>query len=428
MLDPKFIREQPGVVKEGIRKKGGDPALVDQFLLLDAERKSLQQATEGRQAELNTASAQMAQASPESREAMRGELRSLSEAIKVQEKDLADFDQNWLQLVRQIPNIPAEDVPEGASDKENVVIRTEGIKPEFSFEPKDHETLALNLDLLDLERGSKVSGAKFYYLKNELVILEQAIMRFALDTVKEQGFTLMTVPHLARAEAFYGTGHFVTPQDAEDGDAYKVDRDELYMIGTSEIGLVNYRAQETVHASELPLRYAGISPCYRREAGTYGKETRGLYRVHQFNKVEMVSLVKPEDSAAEHDRLLMTAEDMLRKLGFHYQVVLNCGGDLGQPQVKKWDIEVWLPGMKKFGETHSCSNDTDYQARNLNIKYKNAEGVSTFVHTLNNTALATPRLLVAILENFQEEDGSIRIPEALHSYTGFKKILPGKFL
>jgi len=422
MLDPKYIRENPEAVKDGIRKKMGEPALVDQFLALDTERRTLQQATEARQASLNLASTNMAQASPEERESLRADLRSLSDAIKVEQTALAEMDDAWLVLLRQIPNLPASDVPEGSSDKENVVVRTEGTRPTFSFAPQDHETLALKLDLLDMERGAKVSGAKFYYLKNQLVLLEHAVMRFAMDTVQKQGFTLMTVPHMARAEAFYGAAHFSTPEDAIEGDAYQLERDKLYLAGTAEIGLVNYRANEVLQSEELPLRYAGISPCYRRESGTYGKETRGLYRVHQFQKVEMVSLVKPEDSIPEHERLLGIAEEILKSLGLHYQVVLNCGGDLGHPQVKKWDIEVWLPGMNKFGETHSCSNDTDYQARNLNIRYKNEEGKPVFVHTLNNTVLASPRILVALLENGQQEDGSITIPEILQPYTGFSQI------
>ncbi|MEZ0286275.1 MAG: serine--tRNA ligase, partial [Candidatus Paceibacterota bacterium] len=333
----------------------------------------------------------------------------------------SELEERILVLHRQIPNIPDDEVPTGATDKENVVIRTEGKREDFGFPVKNHEELAISLDLLDMERGAKVAGQKFYYLKNELVILEQAVMRWSLDILRSHGFTLMTVPNLARKEAFYGAGHFSSPEDAEMGDAYYVGRDELYLAGTAEIGLVNYRAGEVLAATELPLRYAGISTCYRREAGTYGKETRGLYRVHQFQKVEMVSLVRPEESEEEHRRLLAVAEEMLQFLGLHYQVVLNCSGDLGHPQAKKWDIETWMPGMGKYGETHSCSNDTDWQARSLGIRFKGEEGTQ-FVHTLNNTTLASPRILVAILENYQREDGSIQIPDALIPYTGFTEI------
>jgi hypothetical protein len=243
----------------------------------------------------------------------------------------------------------------------------------------------LELYLLDSERAAKVAGSKFYYLKNELVLLEMAVMRFALDVLRSKGFTVMTVPNLVRTEALYGMGEFAAPEDEEDGNVYKLAQDELYLAGTAEAGLVNYRSEEILAEAELPQRYAGISACYRREAGTYGKETRGLYRVHQFNKVEMVSLVHPDGSPAEHERLLDIAEDLLQKLGLHYQVVLNCGGDLGTPQSKKWDIETWMPGMGKYGETHSCSNDTDYQSRNLNIRYRATEGKELgFVHTLND--------------------------------------------
>lgn len=422
MVDPKFIRENPDAVKAGVRLKGGDDSIVVDFLELDAERRALQADTESLQAQLNAASAAMAAASPEEREAKRDELRSLSERVKEQNGRLNELEARLLVVHRQIPNLPAADVPAGASDKENVVVRTEGERPSFPFAPKDHEILALNLDLLDLERGAKVSGSKFYYLKNELVLLEQAVLRFAQDVAREHGFQLLSVPNLARANAFYGAGHFVTPEDAQNGDAYRIERDEMYLAGTAEVGLVNYRAHEILAADELPLRYSALSTSYRREAGAAGKETRGLYRVHQFQKVEMVCLVKPEDSAAEHERLLAISETILQRLGLHYQVVLNCGGDLGHPQVKKWDIETWMPGLAKYGETHSCSNDTDYQARSLGIRYRAEDGATAFVHTLNNTAAASPRLLVAILENYQNEDGSIRVPGVLIPYCGFEKI------
>jgi seryl-tRNA synthetase len=421
MLDINHIRAHPDEVREGLRRKGSNQAVLDELLALDTRRRTIRQTTEQLQAELNARSTAMATVSSEEREALRAELRALSERVSESERGLNELEAEFLILHRQIPNLPDPEVPDGSSDKENVVVRTEGARPAFSFTPLDHETLALRLDLLDMERGAKVAGQKFYYLKNELVILEQAVLRWALDIARAHGFTPLTVPHLARKEAFYGAGHFATVADAEEGDAYRVERDDLYLAGTAEVGLVNYHAGEVLAAAELSRRYVGISPCYRREAGTYGKETRGLYRVHQFQKVELVSLVQPQDSPAEHVALLTLAEELLQLLGLHYQVVLNCAGDLGHPQAKKWDIESWLPGMDKFGETHSCSNDTDWQARALNIRFRDAEGLH-FVHTLNNTLLASPRILVAILENYQQEDGSVRIPDVLVPYTGFTEI------
>lgn len=426
MIDIKLIRENPDLVRAGIAKKHGDISLVDTLIAVDSKRKELRQNTETKQAEQNQASLKMAQATPETKEELRSELKKLSDSIKEQKSELQELDDDYLALMRQIPNLPHSDVPEGASDKDNVVIRTEGIKPEFSFTPKDHEKLTQELDLLDTERAAKVSGAKFYYLKNELVILEMAMLRFALDILKSKGFTLLSTPDLVRTEAMYGAGHFATPEDEESGDAYKVERDNLYLAGTAEVALANYHAGEILREADLPLRYAGISACFRREAGTYGKETRGLYRVHQFNKVEMFSYVRPEDSEKEHELLLSIHEELLQKLGLPYQVVLNCGGDLGTPQAKKWDVETWMAGMDKYGETCSASNDTDYQARSLAIRFRpsgtGGEKETEFVHTLNCTAFASPRILIPILENYQREDGSIAIPEVLIPYTGFTEI------
>jgi seryl-tRNA synthetase len=426
MIDPKLLREQPDLVRAGIAKKCGDVSLVDQAIVVDTERRTLRLDTETKQAEQNQFSAKMAQATQDEREQLRGQLKTLSDAIQGQKIRLSELDASYLQLMRQIPNIPASEVPDGTSDKQNVVIRTVGEKKHFDFAPKDHEELALSLDLLDTERGVKVAGSKFYYLKNELVILELAVLRFAIDLLKAKGFTVMRVPSLARAEAMYGAAHFATPEDETDGDAYRLERDNLYLTGTAEVSLVNYHAGEILPESELPARYVGLSSCFRREAGTYGKETRGLYRVHEFQKVEMVTYVRPEDSENEHELLLSIAEDMLQKLGLSYQVVLNCGGDLGTPQYKKWDIETWMPGMGKYGETHSCSNDTDYQARTLNTRFRRsgagAEKEIEFVHTLNNTAFASPRILIPLLETYQLADGSIEVPEVLIPYTGFSHI------
>jgi seryl-tRNA synthetase len=426
MIDIKIIRDNPELVREGMRKKHADLSVLDRLIGVDAERKAARQNTEAQQAEQNRLSAGMPAAIGEEKDALRARLKELSDKLSSDKTRLAELDEQYLILMRQIPNIPAAEVPEGASDKENVVIRTVGEKREFSFAPKDHEQLARGLDLLETERAAKVSGSKFYYLKNELVILEMAVLRFAADILKAKGFTVMTVPTMVRAEAMFGAAHFATPEDVVDGDAYAVERDNLYLAGTAEVALVNYHAGEILSEGELPLRYAGISACYRRESGTYGKEARGLYRVHQFNKVEMVTFVRPEDSGHEHELLLGIAEDLLQKLDLPYQVVLNCGGDLGTPQAKKWDIETWMPGMGKYGETHSCSNDTDYQARTLNMRFRRTgtggEKEVEFLHTLNNTAIASPRILIPILENYQLEDGSIAIPEVLIPYTGFSHI------
>jgi seryl-tRNA synthetase len=424
MIDIALIREQPEVVRAAILKKHGKVELLDRIIEIDIKRRHARSETEGLQATLNTTSATIPTLQGEEKDVLQKELRELSNRIKTQREELQKLDVSYLEVMRQIPNIPAPEVPDGASDKENVVVKTIGAKPDFSFAPRSHEEICADLDLLDMERGAKVSGAKFYYLKNDLVILEQAVLRWALDRVRAKGFDLLTVPNMVRSEAMYGAGYFSSPEDAIDGDAYAIERDELFLIGTAEVGLVNYHASETLREADLPLRYAGISPCYRREAGTYGKETRGLYRVHQFNKVEMVCFVRPEDSEREHELLLAVAEELLQALGLHYQIVLNCGGDLGTPHYKKWDIETWMPGMQKYGETHSCSNITDYQARTLNMRFRRStdEKEVQYLHTLNNTVLASPRILVAILENYQQEDGSVNIPEVLVPYTGFTHI------
>lgn len=426
MIDIQLIRNSPDLVRKALAKKKCDLGLLDQVIEVDARRKELRQDIEGRQAELNKQSVEMSKISPDEREKMRGPLKETSDGIKKDNELLVELDQKYLVLMRQIPNIPADDVPDGATDKENVVLRQEGVKREFNFPVKDHEQLAMDLDLLDMAAGARTVGAKAYYLKNELVILELAVMRFALDVLRSKGFTVMTVPVFAKAEGMYGAGHFSSPEDEINGDAYRLERDDLFVTGTAEVGLANYHAGEILRESDLTMRYTGISTCFRREAGTYGKETRGLYRVHQFNKVEMFCLTRPEDSWKEHELLLSIAEDLLQKLGLPYRVVVNCGGDLGQPQAKKYDIETWMPGMGKYGETHSCSNDTDYQARTLGIRFRRSGGGNEkeieYVHTLNNTAFASPRILIPILENYQQEDGSVEIPEVLIPYTGFSRI------
>jgi seryl-tRNA synthetase len=426
MLDIKLIREQPELVRQAMRRKKCDPQILEELLDVEAKRRILKQSLEEKLAKQNRFNGEVGALSVSEKNAKQLEMRTLSDQVRGDKARLTAYDLTYLKLIRQIPNLPAPEVPEGESDQDNVLVRQVGQKPEFAFTPQDHETLALGLDLLDMERGVKVSGAKFYYLKNELVILELAVLRFAMDILKSKGFVPLSVPNLVRAEAMYGVGHFASPDDETGGDAYQLERDGLFLAGTAEVGLINFHAGEILAEADLPLRYVAISPAYRRESGTYGKETRGLYRVHQFNKIEMVSLARPEDSEKEHAFLLSLAEDLLQKLSLPYQLVLNCGGDLGLPQSKKWDLETWLPGMNKYGETHSCSNDTDYQARSLNIRFRRSGGGKEkeieFVHTLNNTGLASPRILIAILENYQQADGSVNIPEVLIPYTGFSSM------
>lgn len=424
MLDIAFIRQQPDAVKAGIARKLADPTLVDTALELDTSRRKLLHEIETRQSRLNTISEEISKSHGQQKIDLINEAAPLSQYVKKARPELEKVEAEYMAVMLQIPNIPDADVPDGASDKENVIVRHEGAKPEFSFAPKSHVELMENLDLVDFNQAAKVAGHKFYYLKNEAVILEMALLRYAMDTLMQKGFTPMTPPDLVRYEAMVGAAHF-----PPDDDAYKLPEDGLYLAGTAEVGLVNYHAGQALPEEVLPLRYAGYSACFRREAGAHGKKGGGLYRIHQFHKIEMVSIVRPEDATAEHELLLAIAEEMLAALGLHYRVVLNCGGDLGMPQVKKWDIETYIPSEDEYGETHSCSNDTDYQARRLGIKIKRSKGGETqtskqsaYVFTLNNTAFASPRILIPLIENYQQADGSIAIPDVLVPYTGFKKI------
>ena len=424
MLDIVFIRQNKDLVKAGIKKKQMNSALVDEVLRLDEMRRELLSQLQEKQARQNKLSDDIAKEHGGKKIDLINEAGPLAEEIKNIKPELDKVDQDYIKVLLQIPNIPDEDVPEGKSDEDNVELRVEGQKPEFKFKPKKHEDLIEELDLVDFNQAAKVSGSKFYYLKGDAVLLEMAILRYALDKLVKKGFLPMMPPDLVRYEAMVGAGHF-PPED----DAYKITEDKLYLAGTAEVGLVNYHAGQAIPEEQLPKRYAGYSTCFRREAGSHGKKGSGLYRIHQFSKIEMVSFTRPEDSRKEHELLLSISEEMLQELGLYYRVVINCGGDLGMPQVKKWDIECYIPSDESWGETHSCSNDTDYQARRSNIKIKRSQGGKTetakeakFVHTLNNTAFASPRILIPLLEQNQNKDGSINIPKVLQPYTGFAKI------
>jgi len=413
MLDLSLLRTNPEKIKYALEKKCVDLDF-EKLVELDNSRRALIEEVDEMRAQQNQFNKKITELDEASKQQSLTDIKTLSADLQIKVKELDKISQEFNALWFQVPNISAEDVPEGCTDADNREIKTYGRTPSYDFEPKSHEDLMRKLDLADLDRATKVAGNKFYYLKGRGVILEMALLRMAMDLLVEKGFTPLTTPDLVRPEVMYGAAHF-PPED----DAYGLERDGLFLAGTAEVGLAGYHKDELLNESELPLKYAGASVCFRREAGSYGKKGSGLYRVHQFNKIEMYELCRPEESEAEHQKLLEVSEELMQKLELPYRVVLNCGGDLGLPQYKKYDIEAWIPSMNDWGETHSCSNDTDYQARRLNIKYQKTDGTKEYVHTLNNTAIASPRIILPLLEIHQQSDGSIRLPEALVKYTGF---------
>jgi seryl-tRNA synthetase len=418
MIDIKKLRENPDYFREGARKKHFEVD-IDSILKLDETRRSIQASVDSRRRELGDKSGIMKSASEAERKNLQAELKDFSRAIKEDEGRMRDIDERRNELLLLVPNPPMDDVPEGKDESDNVEIRRVGDPPTFSFEPKDHLDLGLQHDLFDVERGAKVSGSRCYFLKNEAVLLENAIMRYALDFLTERGFTPFSTPVFVREEAMVGTGYFPTGRE----ESYAIERDELYLIGTSEVTLVSYHYDEILSEDELPLKYTGITTCFRREAGSYGKDVRGLYRVHQFQKVEQVIICRDDwdEMLKIHDEILSNSEQIVQIFGIPYRVVEVCTGEMGMGQVKKHDIECWMPGRGGWGETHSCSSFADYQARRSKIRYKKRDGKNGVPFTLNNTAVASPRLIIAIIENFQQEDGSIIIPEVLAPYMNGRK-------
>jgi seryl-tRNA synthetase len=391
------------------------------ILKLDEGRRALQASVDSRRRELSDKSSAMKSASPEKRKSLQRELKEFSRAIKEDEGRMREIDDRRNELLLLVPNPPLDDVPEGRDESDNVEIRRVGEPPKFSFEPKDHLDLGLQHDLIDVERGVKISGSRCYFLKNEAVLLENALMQYALDFLTERGFIPFSTPVFVREEAMVGTGYFPTGRE----ESYAIERDGLYLIGTSEVTLVSYHYDEILSEDDLPLRYVGLTTCFRREAGSYGKDVRGLYRVHQFQKVEQVIVCRDDwdEMAKIHEEILAYSERILRSFGIAYRVVEVCTGEMGMGQVKKHDIECWMPGRGGWGETHSCSSFADYQARRSKIRYRKKNGGNAYPFTLNNTAVASPRLIIAIMENFQQDDGSIIIPDALVPYMkGIKKI------
>ncbi|MFA6446167.1 MAG: serine--tRNA ligase [Candidatus Paceibacterota bacterium] len=417
MLDIKFIRENKDLIKIAAQKKHVDFS-VEALLKSDDSRRELLMAVEAKRAEQNTASEKIAKAAtPEERNALIAEMKVVKDTMQKEEEKLKKVMVEWQGLMLQVPNIPDMSVPEGNSDADNKEVKVSGEKPKFDFTPKNHIELMEALDIADFEKGTEVAGFRGYFLKGDGAMLNFAIWQFVLDfyRTKRPEFIPMLAPALVRRETLLGTGYL--PQGEE--DLYRT-QDNEYLSGTAEVGAMSYFADKVLPITSLPQKVLAFSTAFRREAGSHSKDTKGLIRVHEFHKFEQIIICEAnhETSVKHHEELLANSEEMLQMLGLPYHVVVNCAGDLGLGQVKKYDIEAWVPSQNTYRETHSCSYFHDFQTRRLNLKYKDAEGKTRFAHSLNNTALATPRLLVPLIENNQQADGSIKIPEVLQKYMG----------
>ncbi len=418
MLDIKFIRENKDIVAAGAKKKRIEVDL-DALVALDDKRRELQVKIDGKRAEQNNASRAIAGAKDEERQKLIDRMTEVKKTLQLEEEQLAEILKDWRNLMVRVPNVPDVSVPEGDSDVDNKEVRVWGAKPEFGFEPRSHTELLLMCDMADYERGAKVAGFRGYFLKNDGARMVWALERFVQDRFAEKAFTPMIVPSLVRRESFVGTGY--VPQSEE--DLYKT-QDGDYLAGTAEVATMGYYMDEILEKKDLPCKFFSFSPCFRREAGSHGKDTKGIFRIHEFLKYEQVVLCEAnhEESVRLHEEITENAEKLLQELKLPYHVVINCGADLGLGQVKKYDIEAWMPSEKKYRETHSSSYFHDFQTRRLNIRYRGEDGTLRYVHSLNNTALATPRILTQIVENNQRADGSVLIPEVLRSYMGKDEI------
>jgi seryl-tRNA synthetase len=416
VLDLKRIRQEPDAVRPALARRGEDVAgAVDRVVELDKRRRELLPELEGLRAEQNEANARIKSADgPDEREREIAAMRGVAACAKELERELAAVEGDLEAALAPLPNLPD---PTAAPGPEDELVREVGEIPTLAFEPRDH--LELAGDRIDMDRAARLSGSRFAYLKGDLVMLELALVRWVLEKLRGRGFEPVIPPVLVRERALFGTGFL---PDTEQ-QIYSLPEDDLYLVGTSEVALASLHAEEILDADSLPLRYAGFSPCFRREAGAAGKDTRGIFRVHQFDKVEMFSFVTPEQSTDEHERILGIEEEILGELGLAYRVVNIAVTDLGNSAAKKYDCEAWLPSQERYRELTSCSNTTDYQARRLNIRMRGDKQTQT-LHTLNGTAVAVGRTLVALLENGQQADGSVELPECLGSYGAPARLPP----
>ena len=428
MLDIKLIRENPELVKNNLTKRGNPETIqmLEDLIAVDKEwRLHLTKLNEQRH-QRKQVTIEIAKLKKSGKEATGEVERAQDIDVKITsvEKQVTEQEQKTHDYLMQLPNLLDDTVPLGKDSNDNVQVETWGTIPQFNFPIKNHIDLALNLDLIDMERAGKISGSRFFYLKNEAALLDMALMSFAIEELTKKGYTPIIPPYLMKREAYQGVTALGDFADV----LYKIENEDLYLIATSEHPMAAMLMNEVLKEQEMPLKLAGISTCFRKEAGAHGKDTRGIFRTHQFNKIEQFIFCKPEDSAKLHEELLQNAEGILQKIGLTYRVVNVCTGDIGTVAAKKYDVEAWMPAQNGYREVVSCSNCTDYQARRLGIRYREKEGAPPkgFVHTLNSTAIATGRTIVAILENNQQEDGTITIPQPLRKYMGNREKIDGK--
>jgi len=406
MLDINFIRENIDLVKKGVADKQFDPSLVDKVLKLDEARRKLILETEQLRAKRN----KIAEEKKPSEEG-----KKIKDLLKDKEPELDKVAKEFTETLQKIPNLPNDKVPVGKSEKDNVEVRKWGTPKEFDFKPKDHLEIGKELGILDFETGAKVTGSQFFFLYGDGALLELALTMYALEKLSKVGFLPVITPDLAKSRYYLGTGYMPKGDEAQ---TYTIEGEDLGLIATAEVTLAGSHADEVIPEERLPLKYVGYSHCFRKEAGAYGKYSKGLYRVHQFTKAEMFIYCKPEESEKFHQLILKMEEEIYQELELPYQVLEMCTGDLGAMAARKFDVEVWMPGRNDYGEVTSTSNCTDYQARNLNIKFRRKSGETEYLHMLNGTAIVMSRIPLAILENFQQKDGSVVIPKALQKWMG----------
>lgn len=417
MLDPKLLKENPKAIRDMLNKRNMADFPFDELVSLDMRRRELIIETQELRRKKNVLADAIARKKKVKQDAVPEleQMKEVSSYLGDSEDELVKTEGRFKELLMVVPNMLHESVPTGKDEKENVVVRQNGSARKMDFASKDHVDIASALDLVDIERAAKVSGARFYFLKNELVKMNQALVNFALDFLSEHGYTPVQPPYMIRKEPMSGAVILADFQDV----IYKVEGEDLYMIGTSEHAIASMHMDEILDGKKLPMRYAGFSPCFRKEAGAHGKDMKGIFRVHQFEKVEQFVYCRPEDSWKEHEKMLALSEEFFKKLGIPHRVVLLCSGDTGKISAKTYDIEAWMAGQNAYREIVSCSNCADYQARSLGVRFRDRTNEETrLVHTLNSTLVATERTMVAILEDYQTSDGTVQVPDALQKYMG----------